>query len=106
MERAGVGSGGSPPRGFVADLASLAQVRRLAEEVAASSPSIDVLINNAGVFEQQLRKSEVRLGVCGGLWGLVGVVRGLVLWSWWVLADQAHGRMAAGSMAVQCRQWV
>ncbi|PRW20919.1 short chain dehydrogenase reductase family [Chlorella sorokiniana] len=58
VERAGSGSGGAPPRGFVADLASLAQVRRLAEEVAASSPSVDVLINNAGVFEQQLRKSE------------------------------------------------
>lgn len=62
VERAGASSSGPPARGFVADLASLAQVRRLAEEVAASSPSIDVLINNAGVFEQQLRKSQVSLG--------------------------------------------
>jgi NAD(P)-dependent dehydrogenase (short-subunit alcohol dehydrogenase family) len=35
--------------GFVADLASLAQVRRLGEEVAAAHPRLDVLINNAGV---------------------------------------------------------
>lgn len=70
MERAGAGSGGAPPRGFVADLASLAQVRRLADEVKSSCPSIDVLLNNAGVFEQQLRKSQV------GGWGMVGVARG------------------------------
>ncbi len=62
MERAGAGSGGAPPRGFVADLASLAQVRRLAAEVTDASPGLDVLINNAGVFEQQLRKSEVGQG--------------------------------------------
>ncbi|WP_055494111.1 SDR family NAD(P)-dependent oxidoreductase [Streptomyces sp. TP-A0356] len=36
-------------QGFVADLASLAQVRRLGEEVAAAHPELDVLINNAGV---------------------------------------------------------
>ncbi|MGW9028662.1 SDR family NAD(P)-dependent oxidoreductase [Streptomyces sp. NPDC055722] len=35
--------------GFVADLASLAQVRRLGEEVAAAHPRLDALINNAGV---------------------------------------------------------
>ncbi|GGN60073.1 3-oxoacyl-ACP reductase [Streptomyces albiflavescens] len=35
--------------GYVADLASLAQVRRLGEEVAAAHPRLDVLINNAGV---------------------------------------------------------
>jgi NAD(P)-dependent dehydrogenase (short-subunit alcohol dehydrogenase family) len=35
--------------GFVADLASLAQVRRLGEEVAAAHSRLDVLINNAGV---------------------------------------------------------
>lgn len=62
VERAGAGSGGAPPRGFVADLASLAQVRRLAAEVTDASPGLDVLINNAGVFEQQLRKSEVGQG--------------------------------------------
>jgi NAD(P)-dependent dehydrogenase (short-subunit alcohol dehydrogenase family) len=36
-------------QGFVADLASLAQVRALGAEVAAARPDLDVLINNAGV---------------------------------------------------------
>jgi len=35
--------------GFVADLASLAQVRELGAEVAGAHPELDVLINNAGV---------------------------------------------------------
>ncbi|MET7686480.1 SDR family NAD(P)-dependent oxidoreductase [Streptomyces sp. NPDC005483] len=35
--------------GFVADLASLAQVRALGAEVAKAHPGLDVLINNAGV---------------------------------------------------------
>jgi NAD(P)-dependent dehydrogenase (short-subunit alcohol dehydrogenase family) len=34
--------------GFVADLASLAQVRELGAHVAAAHPDLDVLINNAG----------------------------------------------------------
>jgi NAD(P)-dependent dehydrogenase (short-subunit alcohol dehydrogenase family) len=41
-------SGGSA-RGLVADLASLEQVARLAREVVALEPGLDVLINNAGV---------------------------------------------------------
>lgn len=35
--------------GFVADLASLAQVRELGDQVARAHPELDVLINNAGV---------------------------------------------------------
>ncbi len=35
--------------GFVADLASLAAVRKLGAEVAAAHPRLDVLVNNAGV---------------------------------------------------------
>ncbi|GHE97636.1 3-oxoacyl-ACP reductase [Streptomyces spiralis] len=35
--------------GFVADLASLAQVRELGAEVAQAYPGLDVLVNNAGV---------------------------------------------------------
>jgi NAD(P)-dependent dehydrogenase (short-subunit alcohol dehydrogenase family) len=36
-------------RAYVADLSSLAQVRRLADEVAAGESRLDVLVNNAGV---------------------------------------------------------
>ncbi len=47
------------PGGFVADLASLAETRRLAEEVLAEGP-LDVLVNNAGVgFGRDRRCREV-----------------------------------------------
>jgi NAD(P)-dependent dehydrogenase (short-subunit alcohol dehydrogenase family) len=36
-------------RGYRADLSSLDEVRRLAEEVAAQEPQLDVLVNNAGI---------------------------------------------------------
>ncbi|WP_028059550.1 SDR family NAD(P)-dependent oxidoreductase [Candidatus Solirubrobacter pratensis] len=36
-------------RVYVADLSSLAEVRRLADEVLANEPRLDVLVNNAGV---------------------------------------------------------
>jgi NAD(P)-dependent dehydrogenase (short-subunit alcohol dehydrogenase family) len=36
-------------RGYVADLASLAEVRALAEQVRADNDRLDVLVNNAGV---------------------------------------------------------
>jgi NAD(P)-dependent dehydrogenase (short-subunit alcohol dehydrogenase family) len=36
-------------RVYVADLASLAEVRRLADEVLENEPSLDVLCNNAGI---------------------------------------------------------
>jgi NAD(P)-dependent dehydrogenase (short-subunit alcohol dehydrogenase family) len=42
----------------VADLASLAAVRRLADEVAADHGQTDVLVNNAGVALRERRKSE------------------------------------------------
>jgi NAD(P)-dependent dehydrogenase (short-subunit alcohol dehydrogenase family) len=41
------------PEGVVADLASLAQVRRLAETVRARHERLDVLVNNAGVYETE-----------------------------------------------------
>ena len=41
--------GAEPPPGRVADLASLEEVHRLADEVAATD-RLDVLVNNAGVF--------------------------------------------------------
>ena len=41
---------GGTARGFVADLSSLDDTRRLAKEVAAAAPALNALINNAGVF--------------------------------------------------------
>ena len=41
--------GGTKAEGLTADLASLAETRRLAREVADRAPSLDALINNAGV---------------------------------------------------------
>lgn len=38
-----------PPRGYVADFADLAQVRRLADEVAGDHRRLHVLVNNAGL---------------------------------------------------------
>jgi NAD(P)-dependent dehydrogenase (short-subunit alcohol dehydrogenase family) len=43
-------SGNPEVRAVQADLAELAQVRRLAQELAASLPRLDVLINNAGLM--------------------------------------------------------
>lgn len=53
-------AGGTGHAGFVADLSSLQQVRRLAELVTQAHPQLDVLVNNAGVYEQKLLRSEVR----------------------------------------------
>jgi NAD(P)-dependent dehydrogenase (short-subunit alcohol dehydrogenase family) len=39
---------GAPPAVFLADLSSQAEVRRVAAEVRAATPHLDVLINNAG----------------------------------------------------------
>jgi NAD(P)-dependent dehydrogenase (short-subunit alcohol dehydrogenase family) len=43
---------------IVADLSSLDEVRRLAVEAERIAPAIDVLLNNAGVFEQTRRESR------------------------------------------------
>jgi NAD(P)-dependent dehydrogenase (short-subunit alcohol dehydrogenase family) len=42
-------TGNDAPRGYLADFASLADVRRLADEVQATESRLDVLINNAGI---------------------------------------------------------
>jgi NAD(P)-dependent dehydrogenase (short-subunit alcohol dehydrogenase family) len=42
-------AGGAAAEAFVADLASLAEVRPLADRVSADCPALHVLINNAGV---------------------------------------------------------
>ena len=45
-------------RGYVADLSSLDEVRRLADEVAANEQRLDVLVNNAGLVAPQRETSE------------------------------------------------
>jgi NAD(P)-dependent dehydrogenase (short-subunit alcohol dehydrogenase family) len=42
-----------PPRTFVADFARLADVARLAVEVAAAAPRLDLLVNNAGLIRDR-----------------------------------------------------
>ena len=42
-------TGGAPPGTYLADFASVAEVRRLAAEIGAAHPVLDVLINNAGI---------------------------------------------------------
>ncbi len=48
MLRAQPGAG--PVESYVADLSSMADVEALARDVAAAHPSLDILINNAGVY--------------------------------------------------------
>ena len=67
VEQAGSSSGGSA-RGYIADLSSLAAVRHLADQVRQDCPRLDVLINNAGVYEKQLRKSQASRGAAGACW--------------------------------------
>lgn len=47
--------------GFVADFSDLAAVRKMAEEVKASLSKLDVLINNAGVFNSKAIQNEAGL---------------------------------------------
>lgn len=42
-------TGGTPPETYLADFASLAEVRRLAAKVGSAHPVLHVLINNAGI---------------------------------------------------------
>jgi NAD(P)-dependent dehydrogenase (short-subunit alcohol dehydrogenase family) len=43
---------------FLADLSRQAEVRRLAAELSAAFPRIDVLVNNAGTFSWRRRRTE------------------------------------------------
>jgi NAD(P)-dependent dehydrogenase (short-subunit alcohol dehydrogenase family) len=49
---------GGDARGYVADLGSLDEVRRLADEVKANEKRVDVLVNNAGVASPERRDSR------------------------------------------------
>ena len=58
-------SGADRPRAVCADLANLAEVARLAEDVAGMTDRLDVLINNAGIGSgepegRERRTSRVR----------------------------------------------
>eukprot|EP00802_Teleaulax_amphioxeia_P011502 Tamp_11535.p1 GENE.Tamp_11535~~Tamp_11535.p1 ORF type:complete len:317 (+),score=70.56 Tamp_11535:23-973(+) len=43
---------------FQADLASFADVRRLAEDVSGQFPKLDLLVNNAGVYEESMQTTS------------------------------------------------
>jgi NAD(P)-dependent dehydrogenase (short-subunit alcohol dehydrogenase family) len=50
---------GQTPELFVADLSLVAQTRRVANQISAAAPKIDVLVNNAGgIFTERLETSE------------------------------------------------
>ncbi len=51
-------SAGGAPSLFLADLASLAQVRRAAAELAAALPRVDILVNNAGALHMTRKVTE------------------------------------------------
>lgn len=54
-----VAAGAPAPRTFKADLALMAEVRRVAVEIAAAAPVIDVLVNNAGaIFDERAETPE------------------------------------------------
>ena len=50
-------SGSQDVHSFAADLSSMAQVRRLASEVKAAHPKLNVLSNNAGIFAERMQVS-------------------------------------------------
>jgi retinol dehydrogenase-12 len=59
VDEAKAAGGGAPVHEHVADLASMAEVRALAEDVSASYEHIDVLANNAGaLFASRKETSE------------------------------------------------
>jgi NAD(P)-dependent dehydrogenase (short-subunit alcohol dehydrogenase family) len=51
-------SKGATPGCFAADLSSLKEVRKLAEDIRANTTKLDVMINNAGVFMTERRLTE------------------------------------------------
>src|SRR5215471_20957716 len=51
----------------VADLSVQAEVRRLAEEIAAAHPRLDVLVNNAGIIVSSRRETKDGIELTWGL---------------------------------------
>lgn len=58
-------TGNQKIKGYLADFAELAQVRRLAEEVRAEQPRLDMLINNAGVGAGNTREARREVSADG-----------------------------------------
>src|ERR671911_1143431 len=54
--RRGTGSEGA--RYYLADLSSLSEVRRLAEEILSEHDRLDVLVNNAGIIARERQETE------------------------------------------------
>jgi NAD(P)-dependent dehydrogenase (short-subunit alcohol dehydrogenase family) len=57
-ERIGAAGAGRRAKGLTADFSSLAQVRRLADELLERHPRIDVLVNNAGLVASRRSLTE------------------------------------------------
>jgi NAD(P)-dependent dehydrogenase (short-subunit alcohol dehydrogenase family) len=57
LEATRAAAAGGAPSLFLADLVSLAQVRRLAAELLAALPRLDVLVNNAGAIHMTRKES-------------------------------------------------
>lgn len=54
----GLSGKGGKISSYTCDLGSFSQIKKLTEDIKADFSSIDVLINNAGVFEQRKTMSE------------------------------------------------
>ena len=52
-------------KGYLADFSELAQVRRLAEELRADNPRLDMLINNAGIGAGNVKEPRREVSVDG-----------------------------------------
>lgn len=52
-----------PHTAFYADLSRVGEMKRVAAEIAAAEPRIDVLMNNAGLFATSKQKTEDGLGL-------------------------------------------
>jgi len=60
VEEIGRATGGVQPKGYLADLSELAQVRRLAAQIMADNSRLDMLINNAGIGAGNVQSNDVR----------------------------------------------
>lgn len=57
-------SGNEHIAGFVADFSDMNAVRTMANEVLTELPTLDVLINNAGIFKSQISTTKDGINIC------------------------------------------